>query len=138
MIDCEDALFREVSTALRQQFPGLYITGATIRAAAKFPCVSIVQKSCQVWRNGRDSTHIENFVEVMYEVEIYSNKTEGKKAECKTLAAAVDEILAHKGFTRIMLEPVANLADDTIYRMIGRYRAIVAEPDSGEYLIYKR
>ena len=138
MIDCEDELFREVSTALRQQFPGLYITGATIRAAPRFPCVSIVQRGNQVWRNGRDSTHIENFVEVMVEVEIYSNKTEGKKAECKTLAAAVDAILATKGFTRIMLEPLPNLADDSIYRMTGRYRAIISEPSDGNFTVYKR
>lgn len=74
----------------------------------------------------------------MYEVEIYSNKTEGKKAECKTLAAAVDAILATKGFTRIMLEPLPNLADDSIYRMTGRYRAIISEPSDGNFTVYKR
>ena len=37
-------------------------------------------------------------------------------------------------FTRTMLEPVPNQDDATIYRMLGRYRAVISK----EKTIYRR
>jgi hypothetical protein len=67
------------------------------------------------------------FAAVTYEVNVYSNKQTGKKTECKNIAAVVDEILLAMNFTRSMLEPVPNMADATIYRMTGRYTAVISK-----------
>ena len=138
MIDAENQIFNLVATALRAQYPSIYVTGEYVRAPASFPCVSIEERNNQVWRNGRDSAKIENFCEVMYEINVYSNKTKGKKTECKAITALVDETLASIGFTRIMLNPIPNSADATIYRMVGRYRAIIAPDGENNFVIYKR
>ena len=71
---------------------------------------------------------------VTYEVNVYSNKTSGKKAECKALAAFIDERLLELNFTRTMLEPVPNQDEATIYRMLGRYRAVISKNKT----IYRR
>ena len=63
----------------------------------------------------------------MYELNVYSNKTAGKKTECKKIAAMVDEEMAAMGFTRTMLNPIPNMDDATIYRMVGRYRVTVSK-----------
>lgn len=138
MIDVENQLFQAVATALRARFPSIYVTGEYVRSPASFPCVSIEEKNNTIWRNGRDSSTLENFAEVMYEINVYSNKSVGKKTECKTIAAFIDETLANMGFTRIALNPIPNAADATIYRMVGRYRAIVAKDGENDFLIYKR
>ena len=70
----------------------------------------------------------------MFELNVYSNKTKGKKAECKAIAALVDSELARLGFTRTMLNPIPNMDDATIYRMLGRYTAKVSK----ENVIYRR
>ena len=88
-------------------------------------------------RSGRDTSGIENFADVMYQVDIYSNKNKGKKSECKAIAAVVDDEFARLGFTRTFLNPVPNMDDATIYRMTGRYRGVVGEDGSGNFMVYR-
>jgi hypothetical protein len=70
----------------------------------------------------------------MYEVNVYSNKTIGKKSECKEIAAIIDEQMLALGFARTMLQPIPNLDDATIYRMVGRYSAIISK----DKLLFRR
>ena len=72
-----------------------------------------------------DSGNIENAVNVMVEVNVYSNKISGKKAEATEIMGAVDESMRIKGFTRIMCQPIENQADATIYRMVARFTATI-------------
>ena len=76
--------------------------------------------------------HIENAATVLYEVNIYSNKVGYGKIEAKELLQTVDEEFSKLNFTRILMNPVANLNDATIYRIVARYQAVVDK----EYRIY--
>lgn len=138
MIDCEFELFTIVATALRTSFPGVYVTGEYVRTPAKFPCVSIEERDNNVWRNGRSNDNYENYSAVMYEINVYSNKQTGKKAESKAIMEAADTVMKNLGFTRTMLSPTPNLADATIYRLTGRYSGIVHKDSSDNFTIYKR
>ena len=69
---------------------------------------------------------------------MYSNKTKGKKAECKDIAALIDTEFMRLGFTRLVLNPIQNMNDATIYRMYGRYRGEVAVDADGNYIVYRR
>lgn len=60
---------------------------------------------------------------VMFEINVYSNKSEGKKTECKSIAKAIDEKMFSMNFRRLAFTPVPNLEDATIYRIIARYSA---------------
>ena len=137
MIDCENQLFTIVAKQLRAACPGIYVTGEYVRAPARFPCVSIEERDNSVWRNSR-TNDVEVHAAIMYEINVYSNKTTGKKQECKAIVQVADEAMRKMGFTRTMLTPIQNLADATIYRMTGRYSGIVAQTGDNDFLIYKR
>lgn len=138
MIDCEFELFTLLATKLRAQFPGIYVTGEYVRATSRLPCVSIEQRDNTPWRNSRTTSTNEVHTAVMYEINVYSNKESGKKAECKSIADFVDREMNRLGFTRTMLSPTPNLADATLYRLTARYSAIVGQDSEGNYTIYKR
>ena len=80
------------------------------------------------------SGSVENHASLMYEVNVYSNKQSGKKSECKAIATLIDNELATLGFSRTMLQPIPNMDDATIYRMTGRYTAVISK----EKTLYRR
>ena len=133
MIDIESEVFDDVSKVVRKEYPNIYMTGEYVRVPPSFPCVSLIEADNQIYRNTRDSGHIENHVQVIYEVNVYSNKTTGKKTECKAIISLIDSRMESLGFTRTILTPVPN-EQDGIYRMVGRYRAIVSRNKT----IYRR
>ena len=134
MIDIENAVFNRVAMKVREVFPDIFIAGEYVKSPPSFPAVSLVEMDNITRVNTIDSGSSENHAEVMYEVNVYSNKTTGKKTECKEIIALIDNEMTAMGFARFTLTPVPNEYDSTIYRMVGRYRAVV----SADYKIYRR
>lgn len=127
MIDVENEIFTVLAAAVRKEYPDSFVTGEYVRSPPAFPCVSIVETDNTTYQRTQSSYDGEHYASVMYEINVYSNKTKGKKAECKQIAAILDEILLRMNFTRTMLEPVPNQDNAAIYRLVGRYQAVVAE-----------
>jgi hypothetical protein len=134
MIDIENEVFNHVSATLREKYTGIYVVGEYVKTPPKFPCVSLVEMDNQTYQRTEDSGSSENHVSVMYEVNVYSNKTNGKKSECREIVAIIDEQMLVLGFARTMLQPIPNLDDATIYRMVGRYSAIISK----DKLLFRR
>lgn len=134
MIDMETEIFNEVSTKVRERYPDIFMTGEYVKIPSSFPCVSLVEVDNTTLHNTMTTEGRENHVEVMYELNVYSNRTKSKKAECKGIAGFIDEILLSLNFVGTMLEPVPNQDNATIYRMLGRYRAVVSKNKT----IYRR
>ncbi len=134
MIDIENEVFSSVAAEVRATHPSIYMVGEYVKTPPKFPCVSLVEVDNQTYQQTEDSGSVENHASVMYEVNVYSNKTVGKKSECKAIAALIDERMLALGFTRTMLQPIPNLDDATIYRMVGRYSAVISK----DKVIYRR
>ena len=102
MIDIETEVFSIVSAEVRKKYPKIYMTGEYVKSPPSFPCVSLIETDNQVYRNTRDSGCIENHAQVLYEVNVYSNKTSGKKTECKAIIALIDSKMEALGFTRTL------------------------------------
>ena len=134
MIDVENEVFNSVATDVRAEYPKVYMVGEYVKAPPKFPCVSLVEMDNKSYQQTEDSGSTENHASLMYEVNIYSNKTVGKKTECKAIAALIDERMLALGFARTMLQPIPNMDDATIYRMVGRYSAVISK----DKVIYRR
>ena len=134
MIDYENEIFNTVATVVRARYPDIYMVGEYVKTPPKFPCVSLMEMDNQSYQRTEDSGSSENHASVMYEVNIYSNKTVGKKSECREIAAVIDEQMLALGFARTMLQPIPNLDDATIYRMVGRYSAVISKNKA----IYRR
>lgn len=134
MIDAELEIFAEISAKVRVKYPKIFMTGEYVSAPSSFPCVSLVEMDNATFRNTQTQNGQENHAAVTYELNVYSNKKTGKKAECKEIAAFIDELLMERNFTRMLLEPIPNTQDATIYRMLGRYRAVIDK----NHTIYRR
>ena len=134
MIDIENEIFQRLATIVRNKYPKIFMTGEYVKAPPSFPCISIIEMDNQVLRSTRDSSNIENHVQVLYEVNVYSNKTSGKKSECKVILAIIDSEMGELGFTRTMMNPIPNEENATIYRVVARYRAIISKDKT----IYRR
>ena len=134
MIDIENAVFNRVATRVREVFPDIFIAGEYVKSPPSFPAASLVEMDNATRIETIDSGSNENHANVMYEVNVYSNKTAGKKSECREIIALIDEEMLAMGFSRSTLTPVPNENDSTIYRMVGRYRATV----SSDHRIFRR
>lgn len=139
MIDLENYIFDSVATTLRSTFSGILVEGQYVDTPASFPCVTIEQSASSVVKDFR-TDKIENLTSVMFEVNVYSNNTIGRKAEAKQIMAKADECFTALGFTRNLLNPIPNLADATIYRLVARYTANIDKVVNGtseNYIIYQ-
>ena len=134
MIDIENEVFDRVATRVREQFPDIFIVGEYVSSPPSFPAASLAEMDNAVRETTIDSGSNENHANVMYEANVYSNKTTGKKSECKAIIALLDNEMTAMGFVRVTLTPVPNEYDSTIYRMVARYRAAI----STDHKIYRR
>ena len=134
MINIENEIFNDVSAKVRTPVPDIYMSGEYVKSPPSFPSVSLVEMDNSQYTSTQTSSEMENHADVMYEVNVYSNKKVGKKSECKKIIALIDKEMTALGFTRTMLQPIPNMDDATIYRMVARYKAIVSK----ENVIYRR
>lgn len=127
MIDIESQVFSRIAARLRETFSGIYVTGEYVKTPPSFPAVSLTEMDNTPLIRTQTTDSVENHAVLMYELNVYSNKAVGKKTESRTIAGVVDDEMAAMGFTRIMLNPIPNMDDATIYRITGRYRAVVSK-----------
>lgn len=134
MINIESEIFNIIAKVVREKYPDIYITGEYVKIPPKFPCVSLIEMDNSAYTKTQSSDSVENHAELMYELNVYSNKKSGKKSECKAIASLIDDELAALNFSRTMLQPIPNMDDATIYRILGRYRMVASKDKQ----IYRR
>ncbi|MBR1749977.1 MAG: hypothetical protein IJ740_18955 [Ruminococcus sp.] len=131
MHDVENEVYTRVSNAILAEFPNVNMSGTYVKVPSAFPHVCITQQD--TYNVKRYWTQNEEYDDVMFEVSIYSNKSSGKKTECKAIAREVNKIMSSMNFRRLSQVPVPNLEDASIYRIVARYAAIT----DGKYF-YRR
>jgi len=124
LIDVESFLFNQIAGILRFQY-NVYVSGEYVDSPAKFPAVTIVEINNGVFQKMRTAApNLENAVSLTYEVNVYTNSIGYKKSEAKKILETIDNEFSNMGFTRTMCNPVSNLQDATIYRIVARYEGI--------------
>ena len=134
MIDIESKVFDAVATAIRVRYPDAFVTGEYVASPSSFPCVSLVEMDNTTDEQTQTSGCMENHANLMYQLDVYSNRKVGKKGESRAIAALVDNEMAALGFSRTMLQPIPNMDDGAVYRITGRYTAKASK----ENIIYRR
>ena len=109
----------------------VHVTGEYTPTPPKLPCVYIYE--ADNFNAGFDGCNHEKVTGVMYVVEVYSNKQNGKKTEAKNIMSTVDSVMTPLGFTRTLMQQLPNMADATIFRLTARYTASVIDN-----VIYRR
>lgn len=136
MINVENIVFNTVANALRDEFSNIFVSGENIAAPSSFPAATIVEMDNSVYEWSIDSSSPENHAVLMYQVDAYSNKTSGRKAETKKIISNIDSTMLELGFVRISCSPMVNI-DSSIYRMVARYRAVVGRYEE-DYLSFHK
>lgn len=126
MIDIESQVYTKVVTALRAAHSGIGTAGVENLSPTKFPFVSFYEADNYSVLSTRDSASNENYVNVMYEANIFSNKKDGKKAEAKSIEDTLDDVMNEIGFTKTSSTAVTE-KDSSRYRRVVRYVAIVSK-----------
>ena len=121
MRDVENELFTVVATALRTEFPEIFVTGDIVAAPNKFPCVAFYEDDNYIAQEDMDSGEAEKIATLRYRVDVYSNKVSGRKAEAKSILAVIQPYLYARNFTRFSQTPINDLGDK-IYHIVATYR----------------
>lgn len=124
MIDNEQLVYDEVSTALRAAFDSIFIVGAEITdAPPQFPAVSIVKKNSGVNTKYSTFESVENVASEEYEFGIFSNLENQKEAKLQTkeILAVINGVMCDLYYIRSFCQPIPN-ADRKYTRNIARYK----------------
>lgn len=127
MIDIEYLVFDTVYNALNPLFPEANITNGYDEKMSVYPTVIIRETNNVPYQKMNTDDCAENYARVTYEVEVFSNKENIARIECKEILNAADEIMQSMKFRRIHKNRPVN-QDRTVYRQYARYEAIVGKP----------
>lgn len=121
MIDFENLIVDAVANGVNEKFEKAEIVSEYIPKPSVFPHVYI--------RETDNSSDVRSFrlnggevnARLSYTVDVYSNRQNGKKAECKAVMSIIDSIMQKYHFQRSFCNPFPNENDASIYRMVARY-----------------
>lgn len=134
MIDVENKVYTYISDYLDNNYGIISKSSEYSNTPQSFPHISIVEEDNYIYENGIDSADNENYARLTYEIDIYSNKANGRKEETKQIASVVDEAFSKIGFIRIVKTYVS---DSRVFRLILRYQAI-SPKDNTDLTFYRR
>ena len=133
MIDKENEVYTRVRERVLAEFPDAVMDSSYQPVPSGFPHITLYQGDASVPAELLDSATYPKFESLMFDVQVYSNKTSGKKQECKAIMDVIDRTLSEMNMRRTILTPVPNLNDASIYRLAARYAVMV---DAGGF--YRR
>ena len=125
MIDKLNEIFNTVAKSVRKAHPGTTFTGEYIRKPSKFPCGALDEIENVSIDRLEDSSDEEKFAGVGYRLQVFSNKTSGKKAEARAIFATADSVMRGFGFRRITYTATPEIYESTIYSITATYEATV-------------
>lgn len=124
MNSIENELYTELRELMKISNPECHLTSETLVSTKKLPLIEFHEMDNYTAIHLLDTSNKEKFSEVLFEVNVYSNKLNGKKTECKNLLKIVDSFMIARNFIRTFKRELPTL-DTNIYRITAHYRAIV-------------
>lgn len=124
MVDIEARVISTVAEAVKAAYPGATVSGEYVPAPSKFPHVYI--------RETDNSSHVRSYrvdggeanAQIVFTVDVFSNKQTGKKSECRAITALIDDVLQKFCFQRTFCSPYPNESNASVYRVVSRYRKL--------------
>lgn len=124
MIDKENEVFTRVKEKIVAEYPNADVDSSYQPTPSTFPHVSLYMSDAFTPANLRDSSVLPKFVSMMFEAQVYSNKTSKKKQEAKKIMGIIVDTMAEMNFRLSILTPVPNLNDASIYRLTARFEGM--------------
>lgn len=125
MIDYSNEIFTLVATDVREKHEGTKVIGENVRTPSEFPCVTLDETRNVTVARLVDSSRAEDFAEVTYKLQVFSNKKSGKKSEARAIFATADATMIGLGFRRLTYTTTPEVYNSSIYQITATYGAIV-------------
>lgn len=124
MIDICAPLLERLLRRLEETGEQVSHSSETNPVPARFPHLNLIETDDAVYRRTR-TRQGEQHAAKLFTIEIYSNRTDGRKAEAERIFAVVDSEMGTLGFVRRSKTPLSNMKDATVYRIAARYSCVV-------------
>lgn len=125
MFNIQKEIFTKVANAVLTSYSTCRITNSFIYAPAQFPCVAIVLSDDGTTYDMRDSSGNDNFRDITIIVDVYSNKTDGKKTEAESIMQIVIDTLFPLNFNMVSCKPFSDINNAQNYRITATFTATV-------------
>lgn len=129
MIDIEKLVYTTVHDAIKAEYPNCTISDEPPEEVAKFPHVTIRETGNRTYAKTQDNALTEHHAKVVYDIDVYSDKQNGRKKVCKAILDIADRKMQEMLFTRVLKNELPTI-NRTIMRLKGRYEAVVEEPET--------
>lgn len=134
MLDFLNEIFTTVATSVRTAHSGVTVTGEYTRKPSKLPAVTLDEIENVTVAALVDSSREEHFSGLTYRLQVFSNKTSGKKAEARAIFSTADQVMRNLGFRRVTYTATPEIYESTIYSITATYEAVI----SADGVTYKR
>ena len=124
MIDILNEIFTAVAAPVREAHPGVMVTGEYTRQPSKFPALTLDEIQNVMVDQLEDSSGQETFSALTYRLQVFSNKSSGKKAEARAIFATADNVMRRLGFRRVTYTTTPEIYDSTVYSISATYEAV--------------
>lgn len=133
MTDIENIIINRIDTVLENAGYHDILISDYENVPSEFPCVVFEQSDGYERTEYHNSSRENNVDVVVFEADIYSNKKNGAKSECKAIVQIIDTEMASLGFSRTANQPLKPTSNMYRARQLVRYRANV---DSNKYIYH--
>lgn len=121
----ENEIFNACTDTLQAFDPEVDTISSQEDIPERIPCVSIFEVSNLPHERSRVTRHPETHSFIDYQVDIYTNDVNGKKARAQGYRDVIAEFFNRHGFARTVCSPVPNYANPAVYRITMRFSAII-------------
>nr|DAU23178.1 MAG TPA: hypothetical protein [Caudoviricetes sp.] len=125
MIDIFNEVFTQTATVLRAKFKGIRVTGEYVQTPVSYPAVALDE--IDNIETEADSSDRERYNRVRYRVQVFSNKSSGKRAEARSIQKEIDLIFKSMGFKRTSYSTTPDIINNTVYCITTVFSAVVDE-----------
>lgn len=123
MIDIEESLVDKIVRKL-ENYPNVIVLSSELTALPQLPCVCVNEIDNRLCREALDTSEVEQFAEVVYQIDVYSNEGDMKKKEAKEIFKNIDELMYSLGFYRRSKNAI-EFTENRVCRICSRYSGTV-------------
>jgi hypothetical protein len=125
VIDFSNEIFNTVAKHLRSLYKGIQVKGEYVATPAKFPTVTIDEISNIPVE--LDSAKTNKYADVLYRVQVFSNKENGKRAEAREIYKSVDEKMMELGLFAKSYTSTPTIYNSEVYTITATFGGVIGE-----------
>lgn len=125
VFQAQKEIYTDVADTVLASYPTCNIRNSFVYAPDAFPTVAIVMSCDGNTQNTRDSSNVDKYNDITATVDVYTNKTDGKKTQAEDIMGIINEKFFSFNFKLVSCKPNSNISNAQIYRLSATFTATV-------------